>query len=117
MFARTIVERRPCLEWGWGLAGIIFFVSPVYDGMVKDFGVDLDNRNNVSANTDDYKTSCDKIWSAGEPAKPTWSIQRHRMGAIRGHILKACCRELSKATRAPGMTVAAVSRSSPMQNE
>ena len=61
------------------------FVSPVYDGMVKEFGVDLDNRNNVSANTDDYKTSCDKIWSAGDMRRGqslvVWAIREGRQCA------------------------------------
>ena len=61
------------------------FVSPVYDGMVKEFGVDLDNRNNVSANTDDYKTSCDNIWSAGDMRRGqslvVWAIREGRQCA------------------------------------
>ena len=33
------------------------FVHPVHEGMLKSLGVELDQRGNVAANTDDYQTS------------------------------------------------------------
>ena len=42
------------------------FVSPKFDGLLKDSKVNLDNRKNVLANTTDYKTNLDKVWTAGD---------------------------------------------------
>src|SRR5262249_50148260 len=42
------------------------FVHPVHEGMIKALDVALDKRGNVSASTDDYKTSHDKIFTAGD---------------------------------------------------
>ncbi len=42
------------------------FLHPVHEGMVNDFGVELDARGNVK--TADYKTSKDNIFAAGDMA-------------------------------------------------
>jgi len=42
------------------------FVHPVHEGMLTDFGVDLDQRGNVA--TDNYRTSVEKIFAAGDMA-------------------------------------------------
>src|SRR5712692_4728800 len=42
------------------------FVSPVHDGMIAELGAALDPRGNVKANTDDYRTSVDKVFTAGD---------------------------------------------------
>ena len=41
------------------------FVSPVQT-VLDAFGVDRDARGNVRANTDDYRTSVEKVFAAGD---------------------------------------------------
>ncbi|MEM8750336.1 MAG: glutamate synthase subunit beta [Pseudomonadota bacterium] len=61
------------------------FVSPVKEGMVESLGVDLDPRDNVLADTIDYKTSHDKIWTAGDMRRGqslvVWAIREGRQCA------------------------------------
>ena len=56
------------------------FVHPVHEGMLKALGVALDQRGNVRADTDDYRTSMTRCsppatcaaasrWSSGRSAK------------------------------------------------
>jgi glutamate synthase (NADPH/NADH) small chain len=42
------------------------FLHPVQEGMVKDLGVDLDQRGNVKANELSYHTSRSKVFAAGD---------------------------------------------------
>ena len=42
------------------------FLHPVHEGMIEELGLDKDARGNVSANTSDYQTSLDKVFSAGD---------------------------------------------------
>jgi glutamate synthase (NADPH/NADH) small chain len=42
------------------------FLHPVHTGMIEELAVAQDNRGNVAANTADYKTSLDKVFSAGD---------------------------------------------------
>ena len=61
------------------------FVSPIYDGMLEDLNITLDNRNNVLADTVNYKTSCEKIWTAGDMRRGqslvVWAIREGRQCA------------------------------------
>ena len=61
------------------------FVSPVHDGMVGDLGVDLDPRGNVKANEQEYRTSRDKIFAAGDMRRGqslvVWAIREGRQAA------------------------------------
>jgi len=61
------------------------FVSPVYDGMIKNLGLALDKRGNVSATTDDYRTSIDKVFAAGDMRRGqslvVWAIREGRQAA------------------------------------
>jgi glutamate synthase (NADPH/NADH) small chain len=61
------------------------FVHPVHEGMVKSLGLDLDPRGNVRANTDDYRTSIDKVFSAGDMRRGqslvVWAIREGRQCA------------------------------------
>ena len=61
------------------------FVSPVEEGMLKTAGLDLDGRGNVVANTDDYKTSEEKIFAAGDMRRGqslvVWAIREGRQAA------------------------------------
>jgi glutamate synthase (NADPH) small chain len=61
------------------------FVHPVRDGLLSDLGVALDERNNVKATTDDYQTSIDKVFSAGDMRRGqsliVWAIREGRQCA------------------------------------
>ena len=61
------------------------FVSPVVEGMLEQLGVELDGRQNVLADTDAYKTSHDKVWTAGDMRRGqslvVWAIREGRQCA------------------------------------
>ncbi len=58
------------------------FVHPVHEGMIDELAVDKDGRGNVAANTDDYRTSLDKVFSAGDMRRGqslvVWAINEGR---------------------------------------
>ena len=58
------------------------FVSPTIEGMIADLGVELDARQNVLADTTAYKTSHDKVWTAGDMRRGqslvVWAIREGR---------------------------------------
>ena len=61
------------------------FVHPVHVGMLQDLGVALDERGNIAASTDDYQTSVNKIFSAGDMRRGqslvVWAIREGRQCA------------------------------------
>ncbi|MBL6927727.1 MAG: glutamate synthase subunit beta [Rhodospirillales bacterium] len=61
------------------------FVHPVHEGMLAQFGVDLDGRGNVAAETGDYQTSVEKVFSAGDMRRGqslvVWAIREGRQCA------------------------------------
>ncbi|MGI9357161.1 MAG: glutamate synthase subunit beta [Rhizobiaceae bacterium] len=61
------------------------FVSPVTEGMLNDLGVERDQRDNVLADTDTYKTSHSKVWTAGDMRRGqslvVWAIREGRQAA------------------------------------
>lgn len=61
------------------------FVHPVHEGMIEDLGVDLDERGNVKANTEDYKTGIPKLFAAGDMRRGqslvVWAIREGRQCA------------------------------------
>jgi len=61
------------------------FVHPVHEGMIDELGVDKDARGNVSANTDDYSTSIDKVFAAADMRRGqslvVWAIREGRQCA------------------------------------
>ncbi len=61
------------------------FVHPVHEGMVQSLGLELDPRGNVRANTDDYRTSLDKVFAAGDMRRGqslvVWAIREGRQAA------------------------------------
>ncbi len=67
------------------------FVHPVHDGMVKSLDLALDQRGNVSASTDDYKTSIDKVFAAGDMRRGqslvVWAIREGRQARRGRQIL------------------------------
>jgi glutamate synthase (NADPH) small chain len=61
------------------------FLGPVQDGMIKGLGLSLDPRGNILANTEDYRTSLDKVFSAGDMRRGqslvVWAIREGRQAA------------------------------------
>jgi len=61
------------------------FLGPVQEGMIKDLGVELDKRGNVFADTFQYKTSKDKVFSCGDMRRGqslvVWAIREGRQCA------------------------------------
>ncbi len=61
------------------------FVHPVHEGMVASLDIALDQRGNVSASTEDYRTSLDKVFAAGDIRRGqslvVWAIREGRQAA------------------------------------
>jgi glutamate synthase (NADPH) small chain len=61
------------------------FVHPVHEGMIESLGVALDQRGNVRANTLDYKSSLEKVFTAGDMRRGqslvVWAIREGRQAA------------------------------------
>jgi glutamate synthase (NADPH/NADH) small chain len=61
------------------------FVHPVQDGMIKSFGLALDQRGNVRADTNLYRSSLDKVFAAGDMRRGqslvVWAIREGRQAA------------------------------------
>ena len=61
------------------------FVHPVHEGMLKELGVELDPRGNVQADTEQYQTSLDKVFTAGDMRRGqslvVWAIREGRQCA------------------------------------
>jgi glutamate synthase (NADPH) small chain len=61
------------------------FVHPVHEGMIKNLALALDQRGNVRASTDDYRTSIEKIFAAGDMRRGqslvVWAIREGRQAA------------------------------------
>jgi glutamate synthase (NADPH/NADH) small chain len=61
------------------------FLGPVQEGMVKDFGVELDRRGNVQADTVRYQTSRPRVFSCGDMRRGqslvVWAIREGRQCA------------------------------------
>ncbi len=61
------------------------FVHPVHEGMLKEIGIGLNARGNVDANVQDYRTSVDKVFAAGDMRRGqslvVWAIREGRQCA------------------------------------
>jgi glutamate synthase (NADPH) small chain len=61
------------------------FIQPIHEGMIKNLGVKTDPRGNIEANVKDYKTSLDKVFSAGDMRRGqslvVWAIREGRQAA------------------------------------
>lgn len=61
------------------------FVSPVYEGMLAELGVEKDGRGNVKADEKSYKTSVAKVFAAGDMRRGqslvVWAIREGRQAA------------------------------------
>jgi glutamate synthase (NADPH/NADH) small chain len=63
----------------------IGFAGPEEKGLLEETAFERDKRSNVKANTDDYKTSVDKVFAAGDIRKGqslvVWAIREGRQAA------------------------------------
>jgi len=61
------------------------FVSPVHEGLLNAMKLELDGRGNISASVEDYKTSLDNVFSAGDCRRGqslvVWAIREGRQAA------------------------------------
>ena len=61
------------------------FIHPVHNGLVKDLGVELDNRGNVSATEIDYQTTVENVFVCGDSRRGqslvVWAIREGRQAA------------------------------------
>ena len=61
------------------------FVHPVHAGVIEYLKVELDERGNVAASTEDYRTSIDKVFTAGDMRRGqslvVWAIREGRQCA------------------------------------
>jgi glutamate synthase (NADPH/NADH) small chain len=61
------------------------FTGPVREGLLQSFGVDLDNRGNVKASYEEFRTSDPKIFAAGDARRGqslvVWAIAEGRKAA------------------------------------
>jgi glutamate synthase (NADPH/NADH) small chain len=61
------------------------FVSPIHEGMISELGLELDQRGNAKANTEDYRTSVPKVFAAGDMRRGqslvVWAIREGRQAA------------------------------------
>jgi glutamate synthase (NADPH/NADH) small chain len=61
------------------------FVHPLHEGLIKSLGVALDQRGNVSADTNAYLTSVPKVFAAGDMRRGqslvVWAIREGRQCA------------------------------------
>ena len=85
---RWVMSRVPGSEFSLKADLVLLamgFVHPVRDGLLMDLGVELDERSNVKANTNDYKTSINKVFTAGDMRRGqslvVWAIREGRQCA------------------------------------
>lgn len=61
------------------------FVHPVHEGLLEQLGVELDTRGNINAGEDDYRTSIDGVFTAGDMRRGqslvVWAIREGRQAA------------------------------------
>ena len=70
------------------------FVHPLHGPLLKDLGVELDARGNVAADTTDYQTSVEKVFTAGDMRRGqslvVWAIREGRRcaRAVDRHLMR-----------------------------
>jgi glutamate synthase (NADPH) small chain len=61
------------------------FLHPVHEGMLNELGVALDKRGNIQADINNYQTSIDKVFAAGDMRRGqslvVWAIREGRQAA------------------------------------
>ena len=88
--ARVDEKRKPIAGTEFIIkADLVFlaigFAGPLKEGMLEQSGASLDKRGNVVANEQDYKTSLDKVFAAGDMRRGqslvVWAIREGRQAA------------------------------------
>ena len=61
------------------------FVSPVFEGLLAELGTDMDKRGNIVADDDEYLTSVNNVYTAGDCRRGqslvVWAIREGRQAA------------------------------------
>jgi glutamate synthase (NADPH) small chain len=61
------------------------FAGPKEEGLLHELTVERDSRTNIRASTDDYRTSVEKVFAAGDARKGqslvVWAIREGRQAA------------------------------------
>ncbi len=61
------------------------FLHPTHEGILEQLSVNLDDRGNIKTNTEDYKTSVEKVFAAGDMRRGqslvVWAIREGRQCA------------------------------------
>jgi glutamate synthase (NADPH/NADH) small chain len=61
------------------------FVHPVHEGLLEELGVERDGRGQIKANEQQYRTSVDKVFAAGDGRRGqslvVWAIREGRQAA------------------------------------
>jgi len=61
------------------------FLGPVRNGMLEELDVELDARGNVKADTENYRSSIDNVFAAGDMRRGqslvVWAIREGRQAA------------------------------------
>ena len=61
------------------------FLGPVQEGLIKDLGLELDNRQNIKADTNTYQTSVPNVFAAGDARRGqslvVWALAEGRRAA------------------------------------
>jgi glutamate synthase (NADPH/NADH) small chain len=85
---RWVMNRVPGSEFSLKADAVFLamgFVHPIRNGMLEELGVELDERQNVRASTDNYRTSVDKVFTAGDMRRGqslvVWAIREGRQCA------------------------------------
>ena len=88
--AKVDEKRRPIEGSEYVIRADIVFIAlgfsgPLKEGLVEQSGVALDKRGNVAADTQSYRTSQDKVFSAGDMRRGqslvVWAIREGRQAA------------------------------------
>ena len=84
---QTMVEV-PDSEWELPAELVLLamgFVHPIHEGLLQELGVALDERGNIRADTQDYQTSLNKVFTAGDMRRGqsliVWAIREGRQCA------------------------------------
>jgi glutamate synthase (NADPH/NADH) small chain len=85
---RWVMNRVPGTEFSLKADLVLLamgFLHPMREGLLEELGVELDERRNVKANTDDYRTTVDKVFTAGDMRRGqslvVWAIREGRQAA------------------------------------
>jgi glutamate synthase (NADPH/NADH) small chain len=88
--ARVDQQRTPLPGTEFTIqAGLVLlaigFAGPKEPGLLQELKIQRDRRTNIKANTDDYRTSVDKVFAAGDARKGqslvVWAIREGRQAA------------------------------------